>query len=126
MHYKLLFPSLFLGAEDLQGKDVTLTMRRVLVEDLQGQGGQSEKKPCLFFEETRDKAEKNGAKEKRLVLNRTNAKTIAKLYGPEVDDWAGKQITLFPTTTQAFGDTVDCIRVRPAVPTATAQPTKES
>ena len=116
MHYKLLFPSQYLGAEDLHGKDATLTMRRVVVEDLRTSDGGTEKKPCVWFVETKEKAEKNKTKEKRLVLNVTNAKAIAKIHGPEVDEWAGKRITLYPTTTMAFGEEKDCIRVRPSVP----------
>ena len=88
-------------------------MRRVVVEDLRSEGG-TEKKPILYFEETKAKAEPG--KEKRLVLNKTNAMTIAKMHGHETDDWKGKRITLFPTTVEAFGQTVDCIRVRDTIP----------
>lgn len=115
MHYKLLFPSEYLNSADLHGKDAVLTIRRVLVQDLKTERG-TEKKPVVFFEETRVKAEQNGSKEKKLVLNRTNAETIAAMHGPEVDGWSGKRITLYPTQTDAFGKTVDCIRVRPTVP----------
>jgi len=114
MHYKILFPSLYLGAHDLGGKDATLTIRKVVVEELRTERG-SEKKPVLFFEETKTKAEKAGTPEKRLVLNRTNAKSIAEIHGPEVNDWAGKQITLFATKVDAFGKSVDALRVRPDV-----------
>ena len=48
--------------------------------------------------------------------NRTNARTIAELYGPETNDWRGRHITLFPTTTDFRGASVDCIRVRPEAP----------
>ena len=47
-----------------------------------------------------------------LLLNKTNAKTIAQLYGNRPTAWAGKLITLYPTTTEAFGKTEDCIRIR--------------
>jgi len=51
-----------------------------------------------------------------LLLNKTNAKTIAQLYGKRPADWVGKLITLYPTTTEAFGKTQDCIRIRNQVP----------
>lgn len=115
MNVKLLFPSLYLGAHDLNGQDAHLTMRRVVVEDLRSEGG-TEKKPILYFQETKARAERDGTKEKRLVLNKTNAMQIAKLHGSEVDDWKGKRITLYPTTAQAFGSEVECIRVRDSIP----------
>jgi hypothetical protein len=38
------------------------------------------------------------------------------MYGKDTDNWAGKWITIFPTTTEFGGETVDCIRVKPGVP----------
>src|SRR5687767_9451645 len=34
-----------------------------------------------------------------LLLNKTNAKTIARLYGNNPSAWTGKMITLIPSTT---------------------------
>jgi len=116
MHYKLLFPSTYLCAADLQGQDVHLTIRRVVVQELEGTGGEREKKPLVYFEETKAKADETGTKEKRLVLNVTNAKVIALMHGNEVADWSGKRITLYATTCESFGETVDCVRVRKSVP----------
>lgn len=56
-----------------------------------------------------------------LLLNKTNAKTIARLYGNNPAAWAGKLITLFPATTSVGGEDVDCIRVRNEVPKRTAK-----
>jgi len=106
MDVRLLYPSLYLGAVDLNGKDVTLTIRRVIVEDLKTERG-TEKKPVMYFEET-----KKNDKEKRLVLNKTNAMAIAAIHGNEVNDWTGKQVTFCPTKVSAFGKEVDAIRVR--------------
>lgn len=119
MDYRLLFPSLYIGAADLRGQEKTLTIRRVVVEELKTDRG-SEKKPVVYFEEVRDKAD--SSKDKRLVLNKTNAKTIAKVYDEnEIDNWVGKRITLFPSTVSVGGEMRDCIRVRPTIP----QPPKE-
>lgn len=115
--YRLLFPSLYLGAPDLKGKDVTLTIRRVVVQDLKTEKG-TERKPMLFFNETKDAAEAAGEldKEKRMVLNKTNAKTIASLYGNDADAWAGKRVTLFPSMVAVGGESKDCLRIRPVQP----------
>ena len=115
MDVRLLFPSLYLTAVDLHGKDANLTIRRVIVDTLKTDRG-DEKKPVMYFKETKEKADKTGAKEKRLVLNKTNALAIAALHGNEVDAWAGKRVTLYATTCEAFGKQADCIRVRPTIP----------
>lgn len=121
MDVRLLFPSLYLRAADLQGKDAPLTIRRVVAEDLRTDGG-TERKAVCYFEETRTNAQKSGAKEKRLVLNKTNALMIAKVLGSyEINDWTGKRITLYPDRCQSFGETVDCIRVRDAAPETVAE-----
>ena len=52
MDYRLLFPNLYLAAVDLHGKDADLTIRRVIVEELKTKNG-SERKPIMYFEETR-------------------------------------------------------------------------
>jgi hypothetical protein len=57
-----------------------------------------------------------------LLLNKTNAKTIARLYGNNPSAWTGKLITLFPATTSVGGEDVDCIRIRNETPKRTAKP----
>lgn len=124
-HFKTLFPSLYLGAHDLQGREVVLTIRRVIVEELKTSGG-SERKPTVYFQETQAKAAQTKTEEKRLVLNKTNAKAIAKMYGAEVNDWTGKRITVYSASVAAFGEQVDAIRVRPVPPPpVAAQPQTE-
>jgi hypothetical protein len=49
-------------------------------------------------------------------LNKTNAKTIARLYGNNPGAWTGKLITLYPATTSVGGEDMDCIRVRNETP----------
>jgi hypothetical protein len=111
-HYKLLFPNEYLGAPDLRGRDVTLTIDTVRMESLKREDG-DEEKPIVHFIEMRKRPKK---KRKKWVLNKTNATQIAKLYGPEVNAWHGCRVTLYATTCQAFGQTVECIRVRDSKP----------
>jgi hypothetical protein len=107
-HWKSHMDRDYLFAFDLNGKDVTLTIDRVVGGEIVGPGGKKSKKPLCYFREGREK--------KPLGLNSTNCKAIAALYGNDTDGWVGKRITLFPTTTQMGGETVDCIRVRPRAP----------
>ncbi len=99
MNIDVAFPSKWVRAIDLKGRDVTVTIARCLEEEVAREGSTQ---PVLYF---------HGA-EKGLVLNKTNANTIADGLGPETDSWIGAQITLYPTKTDFQGKRVDCIRVR--------------
>ncbi len=102
MHYKLLYPSEYVAACDLHGKDAVMTILRVELEKVIGSDGKSQEKPVIYFEKA----------QKRMVCCKTNAKAIAKLHGNDTDKWIGKKITLYPTTCLAFGQEVECIRVK--------------
>lgn len=108
MKISALFPSKYVKAADLNGKTVTLTIAKLVVEEM-GHGSEKQSKPVLYFEKAT----------KGLVLNRTNAMTIVGLYGDETDDWVGKRISIYPTRIRAFGAMQDTIRVREEIP---AQP----
>jgi len=91
------FPSTYLKAADLQGKRVTVTVDRVVMEDIGG-----EHKPVVKFV----------GKDRGIVLNKTNAAMIAEIASDEeTDNWKGTKITLYPTKTDFQGKRVDCIRV---------------
>lgn len=97
-----------IGAWDLEGRDVVVTIERVTAGEIIGNGGRKDKKPIVSFV----------GKEKTMIVNRTNGKTIATLYGPKVEEWKGKRITLYTAMTRSpdgSGD-VECIRVRPKIP----------
>ncbi len=94
------FPSKFIKEADLQGKPLVLTMARVTVESMEQSGGDT--KPVVYF---------HGAK-KGLALNVTNKNVLVLLYGPETDNWIGKQIELYPSQTDFRGEVVACIRCR--------------
>lgn len=106
--YRSMFDRDYIGAWDLLGKDVTVTIARVEAGTLTSQGNKKTKKPIVWFE----------GREKGLALNKTNARTIADMYGNDTVKWVGKRITIWPTTTQFGRETVECIRVRPNVPGA--------
>lgn len=106
-HWKKMMDNKYIYACDLDGKDVTLTIDRVEAGVLDDKRkGKTAKKPFCFFRKA----------EKPLVLNATNCKTIAGMYGNDTDAWVGRRITLYPTTTEMGGESTECIRVRPVVP----------
>jgi hypothetical protein len=104
-HWKRLINPLYLGAYSLPpGNDLTVRIASVGREIVKGTDGKEEE--CTVAKLVN---------EKPFILNRTNSKSIAKLYGPYIEDWAGKDITLFATKTKVAKDVVECLRVRPAV-----------
>lgn len=109
MRISEVFPSKYVKAADLEGRTVTLTIKTLTVEEMLNHASEKERKPVLYFERAT----------KGLVLNRTNAMTIAALYGDESDQWPGKRISIYPTRVKAFGQMQDCIRIREEIP---AQP----
>ena len=100
------FPSPFLKADDLQGRNVTVTIEGVDMQEI-GQGAQKSTKPVISFV----------GKEKGLVCNKTNWSTIIKLHGDETDNWTGKKITLSPREVEYQGEMVLSIRVALIKPT---------
>jgi len=116
MHYRSMFDNTYIGAWDIPaGRDVAVTIAKVEAGTLTSQRGQ-DRKPIVYFK----------GKTKGMVMNKTNCKAIAGLYGVDTTQWVGKQIAIYSTTTQAGGETVECLRVRPAAPvTANADESPE-
>ena len=101
-HVDLMFPSRYLKAADFAGEPMTLTITEVIRDEVQMANGTKAEKYIVRFEET----------EKELILNKTNAKAMAKvLQEPKAVNWPGESIVLKPTQCEAFGEIVDCIRV---------------
>lgn len=104
-HWKRLINPDYIGAYSLdEGKDLTVQITQVRRDIVVGTGGKKEECTIAYLKD-----------QKPLILNNTNSKTISKLYGPYIEDWAGKSVTLFATTTKLAGDTVECLRIRPVV-----------
>ncbi len=104
-HWKRLMNPDYIGAYSLnEGEDLTVKIDYVVREMITGTGGKKEECTVAHL-----------VGQKPFILNATNSKSIAKLYGVYIEDWAGKPITLFASTTKLAGDTVECLRIRPTV-----------
>lgn len=100
-NYKTAFGS-YLKTEDLQGKACRLVIEAITTEEIDGDHGKEKKLVARFT-----------GKDKGLILNRTNADSLAEISGSEdTDDWAGVTIGLYPDTTKFGGKTVACMRIR--------------
>ncbi len=97
--YESIFPSKYFKAADLDGQPKLVIISRWATEEV---GKQRDHKPVLYFQ----------GEDKALVCNVTNARTIAKILDTrDIDAWIGKEIVLYPTTTEFAGEMMDCIRV---------------
>lgn len=92
-----IFPSKYVKADDLNGRDVPVVIDHADIEKLG-----EDAKLVLYF--------KN--KDKGMVCNKTNFNRIAYLYGDETDDWSGKEIVLTSEFVEFQGKTVKGLRVR--------------
>jgi len=99
------FEGNYIDALCVTDKDAKLTIASVSNKNtVKATDGKLIDRPIAYFKETT----------KGFILNKTNANSIGLAHGNEMDDWAGKQITLYATTTDAFGKkNVPCVRVRP-------------
>lgn len=87
-NYDQLFPGRFLKAGELNGKKVTLTIKDADLEELVGDDGKPKAKAIISFAET----------PKQMVCCKTNGICIKAMFGPQISEWIGKRVTLFPDT----------------------------
>jgi hypothetical protein len=91
-----LYPGRFIKTGDLLGKNVTLRIASIDLDELEGETGKKIK-GVISFEKT----------EKQLALNKTNGICLKEMFGRKVQDWVGKRITLMP----ALWNGEECIRI---------------
>jgi len=92
------FPSKYLKAADLQGNRVKAVIDSVEITSI----GDDDDKLVIYFR----------GKKKALVCNVTNARMIEEIVGSdETDEWAGREVLLYPTKVDYAGRRVDAIRV---------------
>lgn len=105
-HWKNLVDTRFIGAHTLpDGQDMTVTITSVARETHTMDDGKEDHYLVAQL-----------AGHLPMILNTTNAKTIQRLYGSYIEDWVGKPITLYASTTMLNNDQVECLRIRPTPP----------
>ena len=108
-HVDLVFPSKYLKAADLRGRDVTIAIDAVEWENLIMVGGKRDTKPAITMRTLSGKPI-----EKKWIAPKTVLKQIAAATGEkEVGKWRGHKVTIYPDKCRgADGGQVECIRVR--------------
>ena len=102
-HWKQLMNPEFLGAYSLpEGEDLVVTIACVNNREIVGAQGKKEILTVATL-----------VNEKPMILNATNCKALAKLYGKHIEDWANQSMTLFASTTKFGGEMVECLRIKP-------------
>ena len=98
------FPSTYMRASDLDdiaGHAITVTVARVVVEELK-YDDKVEEKAVIYWA---------GAK-KGMVLNLTNWDMLEQLFGEDSDGWVNQRVILFKDRTNYKGEMKDCMRIR--------------
>ena len=112
-HWKKQFNYDYMGSYSLpDGKDVVMTIKETRKEKVTGTAGKKEDCFVCYFHES----------DKPMILNRTNCKTIEKVYrSPFIEDWPGLRVQIGIDTVSAFGESVEALRIRNVKP-APAKP----
>src|SRR6516225_5724109 len=97
MDINTAFPSSYLKAADLLDGPTRRIITKVAVKDIRG-----DRKVVMDFADD----------DKPLIVNKTNARTIARAYGSDTDRWIGKSIELVEALVDFQGSSVPAVRVR--------------
>jgi len=110
MNIDKIFAGEYMKAADIKGlPDFNGTISGFDIAEFPRKDGGVDRKPYISFSNS----------DQKIALNQTNAKFIAKLIGsPNMTDWVGNTVGFYATITDFGGEAVDCIRVRPELPTA--------
>ena len=117
-HWKQFTNTMYIGAYSLQpGEERKVEIIRVERQKVKGSDGKETDCIVAILKD-----------EKPFILNKTNCKTLTKLFGtPYLQNWVGGHIIIFAEIVSAFGDKVDALRIRPtkpALPSLTPQSPK--
>ena len=118
-HIDTLFDDPYIKAGHLGGEVVTATIAKVEKAVIENGTGEASVKPLIYFEGVQFRRENGNPRP--MVCNKTNARTIAALYGEDVSAWIGKKVMLYAVEVEAFGETKPAIRVKQQVPSEEVQ-----
>jgi hypothetical protein len=98
-----VFPSKYLSAADLGGKELTLKITEAELTTLKTLDGRENQKIVLHFHKQK----------KSLPLNVTNFNSVMDVTGKDdTENWPGCEITLYPAKATMGGKIFDAIRIK--------------
>jgi len=98
-----VFPSKYLSAADLGGKELTVKIAEAELETLKTLDGKENRKVVLYFHKQK----------KALPLNVTNFNSVQDITNEiDTENWPGTEITLYPDKAAMGGKIFDCIRIK--------------
>ena len=105
-----VFPSKYLKAHELHGREPVVTIARVTLEEM---GWPKETLPVVYFRN----------KPKGLKLNRTMAKALTAIAGsPDTNQWVGVAVQLYATTEHFNSTQHPVVRIKAPVRPAVTPP----
>jgi hypothetical protein len=108
-HWKRVFNSDYLGACDLDGKDLVATIKSVSVQKVKNTDGKEQERNVATFTDPSIKP---------MILNVTNCKIIKKFAKtPFIQDWSNIPVAIYvKDDIRAFGETTEGLRIRESQP----------
>ena len=107
-HWKtLLDPGVFLGPQDFP-EPRAVTIARIAREKMPARDGEPEQSSPMLYIQAKDGTEYP----RKLKLPKTVLYGLSIALGPDLDQWVGKQITVYATTCLSFGQPEECLRVQ--------------
>jgi len=105
-HWKQATGSKYIGAYAVED-ELKVKIISIAVEEVSGANGRIDN--CIVAQLDGDN--------KPFIINKTNSKTISEIASsPYIEDWVGKEIILFATTTNLKSEVVETLRVRKPKP----------
>jgi hypothetical protein len=101
----------YLKSAHLQGKRATVKIVRVAIEELHPRPGKVERAPVIYFE----------GKSKGLILSATNQRTLARLFGDDINGCVGKTVSLEAIEVPVAGVTRHPIRIKASIQEAASK-----
>ena len=107
-HWKTLFPNkmMLLGSQHLNpGEELVAHIQSVGLSKIKNQNGKEEEVPVMTFDNAPP-----------MVLNVTNSKILASLYGEHYSGWPGKDVQIYSADIRVKGEAITALRIRPVKP----------
>ena len=99
-HYRtLLNPTDFIGPQDVE-QPRKLTISSIAREEVKA--GEAEKAPMMYFEKA----------PKKFKVPKSVMYALNLHFGSDVEQWIGKEITLYKAQCMSFGETEECVRIQ--------------